>query len=137
MTAYVLAVLAAEDTDAALFAAKGLVGGGPAAEYLVWRGDRRPVRQPDRRRPAPTQQCRAAVGRGVTRGITRRGAGHRVDDPSAVLHRGNVAPARRWPPCGLTGTRSSDIALAGEEPVVMSSGQLVGRVDDLPSGKVT
>jgi hypothetical protein len=84
MTAYVLAVLAAEDTDAALFAAKGLVGGGPAAEYLVWRGDRRPVRQPDRRRPAPTQQCRAAVGRGVTRGITRRGAGHRVDDPSAV-----------------------------------------------------
>ena len=48
-----------------------------------------------------------------------------------------VAPARRWPPCGLTGTRSSDIALAGEEPVAMSSGQLVGRVDDLPSGKVT
>ena len=37
MTAYVLAVLAAEDTDAALLAAKGLVGGGPAAEYLVWR----------------------------------------------------------------------------------------------------
>src|SRR5664279_1434534 len=46
MTAYVLAVLAAEDTDAALFAAKGLVGGGPAAEYLVWR-----------REPCPRTGC--------------------------------------------------------------------------------